>query len=69
MNTETTTVMALRQHLNDHGEHQLGDEYVVERRHGEILIARGLVAAVDDVVTPNAAPENKRRAKAPATKN
>ena len=65
MTTETTKVVALRQHLNDHGEHQIGDEYVVERRHGERLIANGVVEAV---VTAKAAPENKRVAKAPSTK-
>lgn len=61
-------VATLRQHLNQHGEHQIGDEYAVERRHGEILISRGVVEAVEDAPKPNAAPENKRRAKAPSAK-
>lgn len=64
MTTETTKVVTLRQHLNDHGEHQIGDEYVVDRRHGELLISRGIVEAV----TAKAAPENRRVAKAPSTK-
>lgn len=61
-------VATLRQHLNSAGEHQIGDVYVVERRHGEILIARGVVEAAEDAPKPHAAPENKRRAKAPSAK-
>ena len=66
MTNDTIKVAALRQHLNSVGEHQIGDEYVTERRHGEILIARGIVEAVE--AKPVAAPENKRRAKAPSAK-
>lgn len=66
MTIETIKVKALRQHLNEAGEHTIGDEYVTERRHGEILIARGVVEAVAE--TPRNAPENKRRPKAPDAK-
>lgn len=58
---DTVRVATLRQHLNAIGEHQIGDEYVTDRRHAEILTERG-------VVEPAAAPENKRRTKAPDTK-
>lgn len=68
MTQDTLRVATLRQHLNSAGEHQIGDEYEIERRHGEILIARGVVEAVDTAPKPNAAPENKRRAKAPGAK-
>lgn len=65
---DVITVKALRQHLNAAGVHMIDDEYVIDRRDGERLIARGLVEAVETAATPIAAPENKRRAKAPSAK-
>ncbi len=82
--TDQTTmrVVTLRQHLNDVGEHFIGDEYDIERRHGERLIANGVVEFADPafvehdtllnkfahVGTARSAPQNKRRAKAPSAK-
>lgn len=64
---DTVRVATLRQHLNAIGEHQIGDEYVTDRRHAEILTERGVVKPAAKPA-PAAAPENKRRPKAPDTK-
>lgn len=64
---DVITVKTLRQHLNSAGVHMIDDEYEIDRRDGERLIARGVVEAVE--IKPTATPENKRRAKAPSVKN
>lgn len=84
VDADTIRVKALRQHLNRAGSHLVGDEYEIDRLDGERLIARGLVEAVVTALSdeehvakfatvgapaPKTAPQNKRRAKAPATKN
>lgn len=68
-------VTALKQHLNSEGSHVEGDHYRIIKPDGEKLIAKGTVVAghisgkeVEAAKAKKAAPENKARSGAPATK-